>query len=407
MMKKNYTDYSFDDLLDDSEFIAFVIRANKSNEWDEFIVANKAIEETLLRAQDFILSFQIREPLANASRKQELWQNINAFRQQQVTASRAIRLNLLRRVAAVLIFVLSTGGILYYLLSHPGDSYQFSGLVQSNDSSNSVLVLSNGQKVDLGKEKAQVAVLDDENAMKINRDSIVSNIPVVENKTGKEKLNEIITPFGRKTTVILEDKTLVYLNAGSKFAFPQKFRGKTREVFLDGEGFFVVKKDSLHPFIVHSKNMNVEVYGTEFNVSAYQSDDFAKVVLVKGSVAVWKDEGLFSSKEMMVPGQKATCRIKSNSLKIETDSDPKASYAWIDGYYPFSNENLEQILRKLERYYNVRFTYNNDLTQNILPVSGKLYLKDSLSQVMSVLSQVARFDYRINNDEVLLEKRKK
>lgn len=407
MMEKNYTGYSFDDLLDDREFIAFVIRANKSSEWDEFLEANKAAEETLLRAQEFILSFHVQEPFADASRKQEVWQNINAFRQQQVAGSRTVRLSLLRRVAAVLVFVLSTGGILYYLLSRPGDSYQFSGQVQTIDSSNSVLVLSNGQEVDLGTEKARVAVLDDDNAVKINQDSVVRNVPVVESKTGKEKLSEIITPFGRKTTVILEDKTLVFLNAGSRFAFPQKFRGKTREVFLDGEGFFVVKKDSLHPFIVHSNSVNVEVYGTRFNVSAYQSDDFAKVVLVRGSVAVWKDEGLFTSKEMMVPGQRATCRTKDHSLEIETDPDPKASYAWIDGYYPFSNENLEQILRKLERYYNVRFTYSNDLIKDILPVSGKLYLKDSLPEVMSVLSQVARFDYRINNDEVLLEKIKK
>lgn len=404
MKKKKYTDCSVDDLLEDHEFVSLVIRTKGNAEWDEFLLANRNAEEVILRAQEFILSFRVNDAGIKELKRQEIWKNVETFRQQNVGKSRIFWLKNVRKVAAVLALAFSIGGLSYFFLSRPEATYRFSDASIINGTSNPRLVLSNGKGIDLGSTKAQVEVVRGKDALAINRDSIVQNTPV-NIKGNTAKLNEIITPFGKKSSVVLADGTLVHLNAGSRFAFPQKFDGKSREVFLDGEGFFEVQKDHEHPFIVHSEKLNLEVFGTKFNISTYRTDDFARVVLIEGSVAVWKDKGLFSSKAMMTPGQKATLNEDHQTLVVEADLDPAASYAWIDGYYSFNNERFDQILKKLERYYNVRFNRNSEMLQGILPVSGKLDLKESLLQVLTVLAPVAKFDYRINGNEILIEKK--
>ena len=215
-------------------------------------------------------------------------------------------------------------------------------------------------------------------------------------------MNEVIVPYGKRPQLVLEDGTKVWLNAGSRLAFPQKFDGKKRTVFLEGEGYFEVAKNTSQPFMVHTSSVNIEVTGTKFNISAYQSDDFCQTVLLEGSVNVIGKSKLLNNRTSMLPNQKVTFNKNEQTLVRENEYFPELYVAWTEGWYSFSNESLTEIFKKVERYYNVKIEYNPDLISKALPVSGKLDLKDSISEVMKVLSLVVKVDFQIVEQEKVI-----
>jgi len=265
------------------------------------------------------------------------------------------------------------------------------------------LVLSNGNTVELGKAESKIKVLKGQDAIQINNDQIVENQISSNEASNKIKYNEVIIPYGKKSKLILEDGTVVWLNAGSRLAFPQKFNGKKREVFLEGEAYFEVANNNLQPFIVSTEEINIEVLGTKFNVSAYKTDNFNETVLLEGKVNLRKKNKIFGDDICLLPNQKATCDQSGKDFLLKQELNPERYIAWIEGWYEFSNENLQQVLKKLERYYNVSFEYDQNSIAGLLPISGKLDLKDSLDEVMIVLSRVTKFEYKIFKNSVVIE----
>lgn len=404
MTERKYIGYSVEDLIHDQEFVAAVKSKNTSETWERFLIEHHESKNSLIQAREIIQLFQTSDiGVLDKKKKHKLWINIYSYKVESSENYRRINLQSFTRFAASILIILSLGGLLYLNFTRNENQYQFSESGNDLKTENSMLVLSNGNKVELKNSDSKITVLKGKNGIQINNDSIVENQAAIDKNTNQAKLNEIIIPFGKKSKLLLEDGTTVWLNAGSRFAFPPKFEGKKRQVILDGEAYFEVAKNTGKPFIITTGAINIEVLGTKFNVNAYSSDNLSETVLIEGSVNIWDNGKLFKDKILMVPSQKATYNKTGKEIVLEPELDPRKYIAWIDGWYKFNNESFELVLKKLEKYYNVKFQYDQTVKSQILPVTGKLDLKESLNDVLTVLSSVTKFEYQISGDIVIIK----
>ncbi len=404
MTEKKYLGYSVEDLLHDQEFISLVKNLNTPQEWERFLQVHIESKNNMIQAQKMILLFQTNEGVLSDERKHKLWNNISHFNPISAGNYKLIRIKSFARIAATILIIISLGGLVYLQFNRSENQYRFSDSRNDLKTDNPLLVLSNGKTVELKKTESKIEVLKGKDAIQINNDQIVDNQTSNDKTSIEAKFNEVIIPFGKKSKLILEDGTTVWLNAGSRFAFPQKFNRNKREVLLDGEAYFEVAKNVQKPFLISTGDIKIEVLGTKFNVSAYRSDNQSETVLLEGSVNIWDNGKLFKDKILMVPNQKATYSKSGKNIVLEPEKEPGLSIAWVEGWYQFKNENLEKVFLKLEKYYNVRFKYDQKIISGLLPVSGKLDLKDSLDEVMAVLSKVAKFKYQISGNSVIIIK---
>ncbi len=404
MTEKKFKDYSVEDLLHDQEFVSYVKSINTSEDWERFLQSHPESVNNMIEARQIIQLFQTNDGTLSYQRKNKLWKKIRRFDNEFSKKSYGFKLRSFAKVAASFLILLSLGGLIYHHFYRIEKQYQFSESKINLKTDNPLLVLSNGETVELKKTESKIEVLKGQDAIKVNNDQIVDNHPSNDKTTLEVKYNEVIIPFGKKSKLVLEDGTTVWLNAGSHFAFPPKFIGKNREVFLDGEAYFEVAKDVTKPFLISTGDIKIEVVGTKFNLTAYSSDNLSETVLLEGGVNIWDNGKLFKDKISMSPNQKVTYSKSGKDFILEPEMDPGLYIAWVDGWYPFKNESLEKVFLKLERYYNIRFEYDQKIISRVLPVSGKLDLKDSLDEVMSVLSKVAKFNYQISGNSVIMIK---
>lgn len=210
-----------------------------------------------------------------------------------------------------------------------------------------------------------------------------------------QSYNTIEVPFGQTAKVTLVDGSCVWLNSGTKFRYPNNFSESNREVYLDGEAFCDIAKDSKHPFLLKTKRINVEVLGTSFNVSAYAADDAEEVVLVEGKVNLLSANGKLLSK--MLPNDQV--KIKGNSLK-KNRVDATAYNAWRDGKLEFSSEKLGDVAMKLGRWYNVDIEFV-DKSLECVEISGTFLRSKPFTQALEALSILAnvKCELKINIEE--------
>ncbi len=154
---------------------------------------------------------------------------------------------------------------------------------------------------------------------------------------------------------------MAYLNSGSSLRYPVEFiEGKERRVYLTGEAFLEVAKDTYRPFIVNAADLNIRVFGTKFNVSAYPEDQLKEVVLVEGSVGLFPGTELTDGGEgtVLIPGHKGS--YDNTEGNIATEEVVTSIYtSWVNGVLVFRNMTFENILKKLERHYDVKIVNNN------------------------------------------------
>lgn len=183
--------------------------------------------------------------------------------------------------------------------------------------------------------------------------------------THHELQHQIHVPTGQHVEIMLADGSKVWLNSGSTLTFPSKFNGKKRLVELDGEGFFEVKSDKEHPFIVSTSKYQVKAVGTSFNVYDYQDSPQFEAALLNGKVEVTTNAKK-SSAVILTPNQRAA--LCQGVLKVKPIENTN-NYLWRKGILYF-NEPLLEVFDKLQEYYDVEFqiimSIYNRLLLNIL-----------------------------------------
>jgi len=268
-------------------------------------------------------------------------------------------------------------------------------------SSDIVLQLENG-KTQIISENNKVEVRDADGNIVGNQDG---DKIVYENNSDVEKVtyNTIKIPYGKKFRLQLSDGTLVHLNAGTTLRYPVKFiAGENRQVFLDGEAFFDVAKDKKHPFIVNADALNVRVLGTHFNVSNYPEDAATDVVLVEGSVGMYRSNEEFdaTANTILKPGFKGSFN-KENTL-ISTKAVITDIYtSWINGGLTFRNMTFKNIITKLERRYNVTIVNKNEKLAN--EKFNASFSDESIEKVMSYFNDIHGINYTIKNNQILIK----
>lgn len=200
-----------------------------------------------------------------------------------------------------------------------------------------------------------------------------------------EAVQSVYVPAGQRAELVLADGTKVWLNSQSRLTFPAVFDGKTRNVRLDGEGYFAVKADEGHPFIVKTGRYDVRVLGTEFNVIAYASDSIWRTALLKGKVEI-TGQGI----HMELEPDMQVC-LDGGSL-VKKPIGNKDHFRWREGLICFNDISLEDMIHKLELYYGVKIVVKN---HHILHnhYTGKFRTKDGIEHVLRVLRLNNRFMY--------------
>ena len=210
--------------------------------------------------------------------------------------------------------------------------------------------------------------------------------------THHELQHQIHVPTGQHVEIMLADGSKVWLNSGSTLTFPSKFNGKKRMVELDGEGFFEVKSDKEHPFIVSTSKYQVKAVGTSFNIYDYQDSPQFEAALLNGKVEVTTNAKK-SSVVILTPNQRAA--LCQGVLKVKPIENAN-NYLWRKGILYF-NEPLLEVFDRLQEYYDIEFQIrNSSLTRKSPYCTGKFRAKDGLEHIIRVLKETNHFDYQID-----------
>jgi len=247
------------------------------------------------------------------------------------------------------------------------------------------------------------------------------NKPQEPQKTDTNRLlgaSEVSVTYGSKTRIVLPDSSVVYLNSGSQLSYPNVF-DRERHVTLTGEGYFIVRSDSLHPFVVHTADISVKALGTEFNVKAYPEERSVETVLVSGTVKILKKDQTKPIIELK-PGEKALylkaaapkpaaagapSRVASvvkeqPRLIVDVDAKPDVSTGWVKNQLVFDAEPFEQIAARIERWFNVEIDIRNASLRKAR-LSGR-YDTENIEQVMQSLQMTTSFTYKIEKNRVII-----
>ena len=261
------------------------------------------------------------------------------------------------------------------------------------------LQTSSGNQIVLENLDDKLIEIDDEILIKKESKKIV-----FDQKKGIKKLsyNTLTVPYGKRFDVELSDGSIVYLNSGSSLKFPVQFiNGMERKVYLDGEAFFNISENNKDIFKVVSNDAITEVYGTQFNVKSYKEDSFSEIILVDGSLGV---KGLSDNQKIvsLKPGFRAN--VNQSNEKIEISKvNTKIYTSWIDGRVIFRDENIDSMILKLERLYNVIITNDNKKLSDNFFNATIVVEEESIDEVMGYLKEVYKIKYQKFNNKIIIK----
>lgn len=264
-----------------------------------------------------------------------------------------------------------------------------------------VLTLANGQKIELtdqtnGKLAMQAGIEITNTA----DGQLIYQVKQTEQKAADSALfNTIATPRGGQYQIKLPDGTKIWLNAESKLKFPASFANlKQRKVELIGEAYFEVAKNKALPFIVSGKQQEVEVLGTHFNINSYDNELEVKTTLLEGSVLVSTLNNNPVNK-ILIPGEQSV--LRSGQILVNT-IDTESEVAWKEGVFIFEDENIQSIMRKLERWYDIEVTYKGAITTNTF--GGKISIHRPLSKALKLLESTGDIHFKIEGRRITVMK---
>ncbi len=214
---------------------------------------------------------------------------------------------------------------------------------------------------------------------------------------------EVHSPYGARTQFSLPDGSTGWLNSGSVIRYNTQFHAN-RKIDLNGEAYFDVVKNPRSPFQVHTSSVDIKVLGTSFNIVSYDVDSVAEVVVTSGKVEVVTNEK--NMKQHLLPNERLVFNsLKNSAHKSEVNVQNYTS--WTTGKLIFQNDNLDEVTRKLSRFYHVGFTIdqNVDRSQSFRAIMEK----ENLEEVLRYMKLTMNIDYNIQerktNSEDLLTKR--
>ncbi|WP_337965535.1 DUF4974 domain-containing protein [uncultured Flavobacterium sp.] len=256
------------------------------------------------------------------------------------------------------------------------------------------LTLSDGTKVVLSDHKNGV-IANQENAV-ITKDE-EGQIRYEGNNTeqkGKVAYNTLVTANGKTFQVQLPDGTNVWMNAGSSLKYPTYFSGSDRAVILTGEAYFEVAHNEKMPFRVFSNGQEVEVLGTHFNIKAYLNEPVMKTTLLEGKIKI--SEG--DNNMLVKPGQQVIVSLGKHAMNI-TSVNTESALAWKNRLFYFENAKYDEIMREIERWYDVDVVYKGKIPDERF--EGAIQKDLKLDQVLKMLES-KDVHFKVSGKEVIV-----
>lgn len=358
-------------------------------------VKNKCSAQEIEMLNKYLESFQDKGKLWSELRydeeiKDKIWLKIKSE-----VGNDENRFSIKRYLKYAAIFIGLIGGLLWYQLANdaivPEDNLITDSEVILKSSDNTLT------KIDSNSEQSLF-----DKAGKVIGSQKGNQISYDTNKEIKELFyNEILVPNGKRFQLILSDGTLVHMNSGSSLKYPVNFiSGQKRQVFLNGEAYFEVTKDSQARFLVTTEDIEIEVLGTHFNVSSYKGAE-AFTILAEGRVAVYNQKnGIeFGNPTVIRPGEKASIaqdRIDVNKVDINN------YLGWMEGRLTFNNESFINIVQKIERHYGVVIE-NNYNALSPVKFRGAFKENEKIIDLMDTFKESAGFEYEIQDNKIKIK----
>ncbi|MGC4233828.1 MAG: FecR domain-containing protein [Niabella sp.] len=365
------------------------------------IEQNIATEEDIRIYNSWCNSFQGKEGQkfsgAFEAKKAELLEKIN-----RKIDNKARRLYRLMSVAAAVLVLVLLSTFFYRYTNRPG-TWDRSAIASEmiNDvapgTNMATLLLADGQKIELSllhkdwiTTKSGVEIIQSADSMVAFKETAAA-----KSQTGRPlPYNSLMTGKAQKFQVLLPDGSKVWLNAATTIKFPATFAGLSqRRVELEGEAYFEVAKDPSKPFIVVTKQQEIKVLGTHFNVKCYAGKKGTVTTLLEGSVKV-------NNKHTLKPGEQAESDLKGAVYISKVNAVAEA--AWQKGYFEFNDEDVYEVMNELARWYNVEIIYEGEIPPE--KMQGTISRFQNISGVLAVLEATGVFKFKVENNKVYVQK---
>ena len=316
--------------------------------------------------------------------------------QQRARSGRSVRKIKWFPYAAAIVLILSVGGVFYF----SGDKEQTEILpIAKNEvqvpGSRAVLILPDGRKVDLENEVLRSDLAQSDSLLLVSARSL--KYRDIDSPDTTEIFHTLEIPRGGEYLLTLSDGTMIYLNSESTLSFPVKFQGKERKVYLTGEAYFKVAKNTEHPFVVTAGELEVLVTGTTFGVRAYKDEKDIQTTLESGQVTV-RVEG---KSVKLVPNKQVLFNKSTMGLEVR-DVDVDVDLAWADGRLVYDNCPLEKILDDLGRWYNIDVFYSRDELRSY-QFSLNMKKHEEFTQVLELIGKTGEVQFEIKDNTVIVK----
>lgn len=399
-MKQNqYKNISAEDLLKDEYFISSMINPCHDSDlfWANLRKEKEIDEESFWMAVYLFDSLQVLPENISNQEVEDLWECIQVSNERELSNKK--RKKLIYLAASILT---SAAAVLFFLLT-----INISPEVVNNNTLLSIKEVKppsdTGEEIQLVLSENEVIALDGKNADikydnngKIDVESENAKLKKDIRNNTSSNYNQLIVPNGKRSKLLLQDGTTIWVNKGTRIVYPSVFDKHKREIYVDGEVYLDVEKDHQRPFIVHTKSLSMEVLGTSFTIKAYENDTEEYVVLVSGSLKV--NSSVDNSESLLSPSQMLISR-QGGEVAVRT-VDVEDYILWKEGLYRYESTRLDEIMAKLSEYYGKDIKCTSAVAG--MRCTGKLDLKDELESVLKGISSTAPIDYKNNNGSYLI-----
>ena len=368
-------------------------------------------EEEMIRLQGWLDENERHRKLLDELRDKEvLQQEIGAYasfdtsrrwiqlkeEMDKTSRKRRLLLRVWKSVAAVFVVAVA-GGLLYWQITDSARPVEEQVLVAQirPGETQAVLITGKGQQLLLQGLKDTCLDITGNETLKISKDgsleyslSALSRMP---------EWHTLQVPRGGEYKIVLDDGTEIWLNSASELKYPAHFVGNERRVCLVGEAYFQVARNEAAPFIVETRDMDVKVLGTSFNVSAYEDEENSHATLVEGRVEV--DDKVNGEKVTLTPGEQALLQGKEMVVR---EVNTKLYSMWRLDRFTFASEDMEGVIRKLSRWYNVNFFFSNSSMKQ-KRFTGSLPKYSDISQVLKMIEMTTDIKFQVKGNTIIIQ----
>ena len=359
------------------------------NEWRSVSPRHEELFQRMLSSE--YVEKSISRFVKTEEEKERGWRQL----QQKARSGRSVRKIKWFPYAAAIVLILSVGGVFYF----SGDKEQTEILpIAKNEvqvpGSRAVLILPDGRKVDLENEVLRSDLAQSDSLLLISTRSL--KYRDIDSPDTTEVFHTLEIPRGGEYLLTLSDGTMIYLNSESTLSFPVKFQGKERKVYLTGEAYFKVAKNTEHPFVVTAGELEVLVTGTTFGVRAYKDEKDIQTTLESGQVTV-RVEG---KSVKLVPNKQVLFNKLTMGMEVR-DVDVDLYLAWADGRLVYDNCPLEKILTDLGRWYNIDVFYSRDELRSYR-FSLNMKKHEEFIQVLELIGKTGEVQFEVKDNTVIV-----